>query len=760
MSNSGPGLSVPAPVQFVRPAADPVLMNRGLDDAVVEMTPSRAGRLAALLYLVCGPLVAIGSLALPMLAGENRGLLFILAIAAVVSGGVIWFIPWERFGRSSTLWLLPPTFALIASFDALAGRESYAYGVFFFVSFAWIGLSHRPGTALRFAPLAAVAYLTPLILQGRHAASVATVTYVAPCWVLVGEAVAFVSERLVRSQNLLREHAGGLRALFVNSPHPMFVYERATGRFLEVNEVAMTHYGYSRDEFREMSVDDLSPNHAPSASTSGSSGASETCRHVVKGGREIDVELSSHDVHLAGREAVLVAVQDVTERNMLERELRHQAFHDSLTGLANRALFADRVSHAASRRSPEGTSVAVVMLDLDDFKTINDSLGHSAGDALLLAVARRLRECIRASDTAARLGGDEFAILIEDVIDVEVVESRIELLMTALSAPFDVAGTSIIVTASAGIAFDHDVDGPEELFRNSDTAMYRAKAEGKGCVRTFEPTMHDAAKARLETERELRDAITRNELVVYYQPSIELRSGQVTGFEALVRWNHPTRGLLSPAEFIPLAEETGLITGIGRWVLGEAATQAREWQDTFPGARLRIAVNLSAAQFNDRHLVDEVAVVLAGAGIDPTLLTLEMTETAVMRNSDVAIQCLHRLRRLGVKLAIDDFGTGYSSLSYLRTLPVDTVKIDRSFIEGIGRETRAHGVVEAILSLARTLELETVAEGVERSEQAAALHGLGCQLAQGFYYSPPMAPELVLPYLTQHMLTQADPLTA
>ncbi|MBV8952342.1 MAG: EAL domain-containing protein, partial [Actinobacteria bacterium] len=528
------------------------------------------------------------------------------------------------------------------------------------------------------------------------------------------------------------------------------------------NEAAITHYGYTRDEFQRMDFDDLSPHAPPPASEPDDEAAADmlTCRHVVKDGRTIDVELSSHELPFAGRQCMLVAVHDVTERNMLERQLRHQAFHDSLTGLANRALFADRVSHAVSRRTAAARTVAVVMLDLDGFKTINDSLGHSAGDALLLAVARRLRECIRASDTAARLGGDEFAILIEDVTDTDLVESRIELLMTSLSAPFEVGDTSIIVTASAGIAFGQSADGPEELLRNADTAMYRAKADGKGCVRVYEPTMHDAARARLEIERELRDAIARNELVVYFQPAIVLDTGRVTGFEALVRWQHPTRGLLSPAEFIPVAEEAGLIAGIGRFVLAEAATQAREWHEAFPDARLSVSVNLSAAQFGDGRIVDEVAIVLAGAAIDPTLLTLEITETAVMRNSDAAIQSLHRLRGLGVRLAIDDFGTGYSSLSYLRTLPVDTVKIDKSFVDGITRDRHARGVVDAILALARTLGLETVAEGVERAEQAAALHALGCQQAQGFYYSTPMPPESVLPYLTQQLLTQTDAFVA
>jgi diguanylate cyclase (GGDEF)-like protein/PAS domain S-box-containing protein len=736
-------------------------MDRGADHAsAVEMTPGRAGRLAALMYMVCGPLVAIGSVAFPALRGENRTYLFGLAMLAVLSGAVIWRVPWDRFGRRSTLWLLPPTFALVASFDMFAGQGNYAYGVFFFVSFAWIGLSHRPGTALWFAPLAAIAYLGPLVAQGQPASALTNIAYVAPCWVLVGEAVAFVSERLMRSRNLLRERALGLQALFVKSPHPMFVHDKATGRFVEINEFAISHYGYTREEFMEMSIDDLSRSDPAGEASREASPGMLTRRHVVKEGRVIDVELSSHEVPFEGRQSMLVAVHDVTERNMLERELRHQAFHDSLTGLANRALFADRVSHAVARRAVEGVTVAVVMLDLDDFKTVNDSLGHSAGDALLLAVARRLRECIRPSDTAARLGGDEFAILIEDVLDTDVIESRIELLMTSLSAPFDVAGTSIVATASAGIAFNEGIDGPEELLRNSDTAMYRAKAEGKGCVRVFEPAMHDAAKARLEIERELRDAIAHDELTVYFQPAILLSTGRITGFEALVRWNHPRRGLLAPAEFVPVAEETGLITGIGRWVLSEAVAHAREWNVAFPDARLGIAVNLSAGQLGDRHLVDEVAVVLAGAGIDPTLLTLEITETAVMRNSDVAIDCLQRLRGLGVKVTIDDFGSGYSSLSYLRTLPVDGVKIDKSFVDGIRREPRAHGVVEAVVALARTLNLETVAEGVERSEQAAALHALGCHQAQGFHYAAPMPPEAVLPYLTQHMLTQTSELAA
>jgi predicted signal transduction protein with EAL and GGDEF domain len=354
---------------------------------------------------------------------------------------------------------------------------------------------------------------------------------------------------------------------------------------------------------------------------------------------------------------------------------------------------------------------------------------------------------LRAGDTAARLGGDEFAILLEDIAATEHVGARIQRLMLAFDAPFDVAGMSIVATASAGVAFNEPGDGPEELLRNADTAMYRAKSQGLTRVEVFERSMHDAALERLEMEAELRRAVDLGEFVLHYQPTISMRTGQVLGFEALLRWEHPRRGTVAPLEFVPVAEETGLINAIGRWVLGEACRQGREWQQLRPDLGLTIAVNLSAAQFGDPRLVDDVAVMLAASEFEASHLVLEITESAVMENTQRAVACLNRMKTMGVRLAIDDFGTGYSSLGYLRTLPVDIVKIDKSFVERVGLEPEARGVIEAVVHLARTLQLETVAEGVETPDQAHHLAQLGCDQVQGFHYSHPLPADDVATFL-------------
>jgi diguanylate cyclase (GGDEF)-like protein/PAS domain S-box-containing protein len=433
--------------------------------------------------------------------------------------------------------------------------------------------------------------------------------------------------------------------------------------------------------------------------------------------------------------------RDVTDHKRLERELAHQAFHDSLTDLANQALFRDRVEHALARAVRQDTRLAVLFLDLDNFKTVNDSLGHTAGDELLVAVAGRLQACLRPADTAARLGGDEFAVLLEDLESLQDGPDVAARLIETLRAPQSISGKEIFVHASVGITYGEEGASADALLRNADVAMYRAKSEGKNCYRLFEPAMHSAAVARLELEGDLRRAIENAEFVVHYQPTISLPTGSVVGFEALVRWQHPTRGLLPPAEFIGLAEENGLIVDIGRWVLQTACRQARTWQRSHPDQRLGIAVNLSARQLGDQHLVGDVARVLSESGLAPTDLTLEITESVLMDDLDVAKARLHELKRLGVNLAIDDFGTGYSSLSALQHLPVDTLKIDKAFIDGVTMGVEATGLVQAIIRLARILTLQTIAEGVERPEQAARLEELGCSLVQGYHFARPVPPE-------------------
>ncbi|MGH2358840.1 MAG: putative bifunctional diguanylate cyclase/phosphodiesterase [Candidatus Limnocylindria bacterium] len=437
---------------------------------------------------------------------------------------------------------------------------------------------------------------------------------------------------------------------------------------------------------------------------------------------------------------VVLNYRDVTERKALEAQLTHQAFHDPLTGLANRALFIDRVQHALVRRAADGRRVAVIFCDLDDFKTINDSLGHAAGDEVLAAVAERFGRALRPADTVARLGGDEFAFLVEDVSDTRRAVSLARRVSATLAAPFAIAGKEVVVRASLGIAVSRrSVDDAGTLLRNADAAMYTAKAAERGGYAVFEPGMHQAAVERLELEADLRLAIERNQLVLHYQPIVALDSQEIVGFEALVRWQHPERGLLAPASFLRVAEETGLILPIGQWVLTSACHQGRRWQANAPPAtRPSISINLSAQEIHDPTLVERVAGVLRETHVDVLSVILEITETSMLQDADATVTTLAGLKRLGVKLAIDDFGTGYSSLSYLRRLPVDILKIDRSFVRGAGRSREDETLIEAVFRMGHSLGMQTVVEGIEDPEQRDHLLALGCEFGQGFYFGRPV----------------------
>jgi diguanylate cyclase (GGDEF)-like protein len=433
----------------------------------------------------------------------------------------------------------------------------------------------------------------------------------------------------------------------------------------------------------------------------------------------------------------------VSERKALERRLAHQAFHDALTNLPNRALFRDRVEQALTRRRRHGTRLAVVFLDLDDFKTVNDSLGHAAGDAVLQEVASRLRECIRASDSAARLGGDEFAVLLDGVADELEAITVTERLIEALVPPVVLDGRECLTTPSVGIAFDSDgAEDAEELLRNADLAMYLAKDQGKGSYAVFQPAMHAAAVDRLELKADLKRAVQDDGLSLVYQPIVNLEDGDIIAVEALARWVHDERGPVPPSEFIPLAEQTGLIVPLGRELLREACRQAAAFQATCPREpALAMSVNLSARQLQSPDIADEVRAALEEAEISPSSLVLELTESAMMEDVELAIRRLNELRDLGVSLAIDDFGSGYSSLNYIRRFPIDILKIDRSFIQGVARgaaETQA--LTAAIIDLAGILGLRPVAEGIENAAQLTRLRELGCPLGQGFYlYTPQSA---------------------
>lgn len=437
--------------------------------------------------------------------------------------------------------------------------------------------------------------------------------------------------------------------------------------------------------------------------------------------------------------------RDITERKALEEQLSHQAFSDSLTSLPNRALFLHRLTGSLSRGRHRGNLVAVLFLDLDRFKVINDSLGHQVGDQLLVAVGQRLQACLRPEDTVARLGGDEFAILLEDVGNVAAATSVAERIADQLQSPLTCAGHEVFVTTSIGVALGSPGnDRTEELLRNADLAMYQAKNKGKAQYEVFHSGMNIPTRAHLELETDLRRAIERGEFRVRYQPIIELSTGKVAEVEALIRWEHPRRGWLSPAEFIPLAEETGLIVPIGQWVLEEACRQARMWDGELAARGsppLIVSVNLSPRQFQHPKLMDEITRTLSKTGLNPASLKLEITETVMMQDSDSTLTKLRELKELGVRLAVDDFGTGYSSLSYLKRFPVDTVKIDRTFVSGLGRDSEDTAIVRAVVTVAQALKLKVTAEGVESGEQMAQLWALGCDQAQGNYFAKPLTAE-------------------
>ncbi len=437
------------------------------------------------------------------------------------------------------------------------------------------------------------------------------------------------------------------------------------------------------------------------------------------------------------------SMTDVTVRKRAEEQIIYDAFHDSLTDLPNRALFQDRLGRAIERNHRNPADLfAVIYLDFDRFKLVNDSLGHSIGDQLLVASARRLENCIRSSDTVARLGGDEFVILLEDVIGEEDAHLVAERVLNDLSLPYHLGGHQVFSSASIGLVLSvWDYEHPEEVLRDADIAMYRAKLMGKARTVLFHPEMREMARARLELETDLREAIDQQQFRLHYQPIVDLHDARLIGFEALARWEHPSRGLMMPLDFIPVAEETGLIIPIGHWVMREACQQARLWQIQYPNdPPLTISVNLSARQFTQIDLCNVVESILEETGLPGNTLSLEVTESVLVENRQLASELLQCFRQMGIRVQIDDFGTGYSSLSYLHQFPIDTLKIDRSFVEKLSYngETNTAEIIRTIMTLARELDLKVIAEGLETSKQLSRLLALQCEYGQGFYFSEPV----------------------
>jgi diguanylate cyclase (GGDEF)-like protein/PAS domain S-box-containing protein len=464
--------------------------------------------------------------------------------------------------------------------------------------------------------------------------------------------------------------------------------------------------------------------------------------HVDGSTRHVDAIVSNllADPTVGG---LVFNARDVTDRKVLEDELERRAFFDSLTGLPNRAVFRDRLEHALARSARVGDTLAVLLLDLDGFKLVNDSLGHDAGDELLIAVGARLQACLRSGDTVARLGGDEFAILLEDAASEESAIALAGRLLDSLTSPFDLREREVFIGASIGVSLHAGASGvADEMIRNADAAMYAAKGGGKGRCAVFQPAMHRRTLEFFETQADLQRALVRGEFVLHYQPIVDLETGELGGVEALARWLHPSRGLVMPAGFIPVAEETGMIVPLGVWVLGEACRQARDWIDRFPEASgLFMSVNLSTRQLLEHDLIPRVAQILAESGLDPATLVLEITEGSLMQDVGQAAAKLYALKELGARLALDDFGTGSSSLGHLRQFPIDVLKIDKSFVDGLEEGSDASAMIRAIIDLARSLRLGIVAEGIETGEQLAELRSAGCGSGQGYLFAKPLVRE-------------------
>jgi diguanylate cyclase (GGDEF)-like protein len=451
----------------------------------------------------------------------------------------------------------------------------------------------------------------------------------------------------------------------------------------------------------------------------------------------------------------LIAAERITQlhKELLERDkhLRYLAGTDPLTGLPNRTLFLNHLEQGLGRAERWARPVGVLFLDLDNFKVINDSLGHQGGDLLLVEIARRIRGCVRDNDTVARLGGDEFTVLVEEIEGEDEATALAERVAVTLRQPVRLGEREIFVSASVGVALSRPgKDGPESLLRNADMAMYQAKANGKARHAVFDQSMEARALARLELETDLRHALERNEFRVFYQPITALADGHIAEMEALIRWEHPTRGMISPDEFIPIAEETGLIVALGQWVLEEACRQGATWREAFPQEPPIMSVNLSGRQFQHPSLVADIGHVLLQSGLAPSALKLEITESVVMQDAEATIVALHELKQLGIQLAIDDFGTGYSSLSYLKRFRVDTLKVDRSFVNGLGEDSMDTAIVQSVVALAKALHMDVTAEGIETQAQRAELLALGCDRGQGYLFARPLPPAEMNVLLADH----------
>ena len=562
-----------------------------------------------------------------------------------------------------------------------------------------------------------------------------------------------VTTRIKQQQELNR-----LKSTLDKTLDCVFMFEPESLKFFYVNEGATRQVGYSTEELLQMTPYDIKPTYnevqfrallVPLIDGREDTMTFETI-HQHKDGHELPVEIFLQYVKPENESPRFVAiVRDLSERIEAQKKLRHLAHHDSLTNLPNRLLFMDRLEHALLRRHASG-QLAVLFLDLDRFKVINDTLGHASGDMVLQLLGERLSSCLRADDTLARLSGDEFAIILEDVNSSDEVVTVARHVLQELVSPFVVEGRELFITASIGISMSpNDGKDSNTLLKHADVAMYRAKDLGRNTYQFYAADMSAKAFERLNLETSLRYALERDQFKLMYQPQVDISTGKIIGVEALLRWQHPDLGIIGPSEFIPILEETGLIVPVGEWLLYKACTQVKSWQDMYD-TNLRIAINLSARQFNDSELVSLVEYCLARANLAAQTLELEITESIIMQDSKWIGDAFQAFESMGVRVAIDDFGTGYSSLSYLKRFPIDTIKIDRSFIRDVTSDIDDAAIVSAIIAMAQSLKLEVVAEGVETEAQLNFVRGKGCTAMQGFLFSEPLTPEAIDRLMAEH----------
>jgi diguanylate cyclase (GGDEF)-like protein/PAS domain S-box-containing protein len=535
----------------------------------------------------------------------------------------------------------------------------------------------------------------------------------------------------------MKRREKSFRLLFESNPMPMWVFDAKTLEFLRVNDAALKHYGYERQRFLGMNLADLWPKDERDAHMRSLHEAGDVYqpthnwRHLTMDGSVIEVLTFARRVSFDGRDCYLGSAIDITERRKAEARIAYMAHHDNLTGLPNRVKFQDHLQQALERSTNANERSAVLCIDLDLFKNINDSFGHPMGDRLLKQVAERLRGVMPEGGLVARLGGDEFAMVVSRNPTPHDISDLASRLIKSVSAPYDIDNLELVIGASVGIAISPgDGTTGEDLLRNADMALYRAKAEGGGTHHFFEKEMDRLAQKRRDLEFDLRKALANGEFELHYQPLVDVSANRIVAFESLLRWRHSTKGMISPADFIPVAEDIGLIVPLGEWVLREACAEAAKWPND-----IKVAVNLSPVQFRNRNLVQVVIAALAHSRLAPTRLELEITESLFLAETEANLATLHQLRGLGVRISMDDFGTGYSSLSYLRSFPFDKIKIDRSFVRDLVDRPDCVAIVKAISGLGQSLNISTTAEGVETTDQLDQLRAMGCTEVQGFLFS-------------------------